>query len=394
MVIRFFQSGRILKSKRFLVLLFAGIFSYQFADAQQINISPTSESIENTENEYTIYNRWGDAVQLQKFPNTIEFLSAGYTKTGYEQMSIAPGGLMFAFLERDGNTYNAEVVQDDGEKVHRIEEIDEHDENDPSPKLYVLDNGELFYRYNISFFRHYDSNGKQLETIDNTSGSQEGEVVSELKRLPHSNAVLFYNPRVLYQDDQVGSRIQYYDGGEEAKEIFSSENRYIEDISLSANGQLMVLHLKDDASGNHYAEAIDLDGNSLFSIAYDDFEPLELTVSKDGRYLTSRGSGRVMTHDMHTGESKGSTSLRQSTLAANYSAERNQILILTGSHNESNYSLSNLEFRVVDVMERSIDSIEIEGNYFWNQLLPITIDAKSSNEFRISGINRNLDVVL
>ncbi len=383
-----------MKSQRFLILLFAGIFSYQHVDAQQINISPTSESSQNTENEYTIYNKWGDAVQLQKYPNSIEFQAAGYTKSGYEQLSIAPGGSMFAFLERDGNSYNVEVVQDDGEKVHRIDEIDEHDEDDPSPKIYVLDNGELFYRYNISFFRHYDSNGKQLETIDNASGSPEGEMVSEMKRLPNSNAVLFYNPRVMYQDDQIGSRVQYYDGGEEAKEIFSSENRYIEEITLSDNGQLLAIHLKDDASGNHYAEVIDAGGNSLFSTGYDDFEPLELTISKDGRYLTSRGSGRVMTHDMHTGESMGSTSLRQSTLAANFSEERNQILILTGSHNENNYSLSNLEFRVVDVVERSIDSTEIEGNYFWNQLLPITIETKSSNEFRITGINRNLDVVL
>lgn len=377
---------------RLTATLIIGLFCFQLSNAQQITISPISESSENSENEYTLSNRWGEIETIRKFHDAVEFTGTNYTVSNYEQVSVSPGNFKFGFLMREGSDYNVEIRDEKGEKAHQLTEIDTFDDDDPSPKIYVLDNGEVFYRFNISFFRHYDSNGEQIETINNSSDSPEGEMISELKRLPYSNGVLLYNPQIRYGGDQTGSRVQYYDGKGDPEEIFASEDRQIQDLTYSKNGQLLVLHLIDD--NTHYSRAVDLNGNTFYSHEYDDFEPVELSVSDDGRYLVSRGSSRVMTHDMHTGESMGSTSIGTSTLSATYSSDLNSMLVLSGSYSESNNSLSNMELRRVDVVERSIDTKEIDGSYHWNQLLPLRIDTRAGNEFRISGINRPLQITM
>ncbi len=369
------------------------VFGWAYSSgAQPIQISPVDETSNNAENEYTIYTAKGEAVSVRKHPGSFEFLANQYTVSGFEQFSVSPGKHMFAFLSQDDDGYHAEVFQEEGESLIKLPELESYDPDDPSPKIYVLDNGELFFRYNISYFRHYDANGEQLETLDNTSDSQRGEKISDLKVMPNSNGVLLSNSRILYSDDQVGSRLRYYDGEDEPKTIFTSENRYIKNVSFSRNGELIILHLVDESSENHYAKAIDTDGNEYLALNYDGFEPVELIAGNDGRYLTSRGSGRVMAHDMRTGESLGASSLRgSSTLAATFSSSHNAILVLTGSLSEQSREVSGLELRVINVAERSIDAEEIDGDFSWHDFVDLRIQPEN-NGFRITGLNRELNI--
>lgn len=365
------------------------------ADAQQIQITPVDETSNNAENEYTIHTAKGEALSVRKYPGALEFLSSRYTVSGFEQISISPGKHMFAFLSREDNSYHAEIFQEDGEQVRSISELEDYDPDDPSPYIYVLDNGEMFFRYNISYFRHYDAKGERLRTINNSSDSRHGEKISDLKVMPNSNAVLLYNARILYSNDQVGSRLRYYDGSGDPATIFTSDNRYIRNISFSRNGQLIILHLVNESTGEHYAKAIDTDGNEYLSLEYEGFEPEELIAGNDGRYLTSRASGRVMVHDMRTGESLGSTSIRgASSLAATYSSAHSSILILSGSLNENRRELSGLELRVVNVAERSINTEEIDGTYSWHDFLNLSIEPVEGNNYRITGMNRELNISL
>ncbi len=380
---------------RFFTVVFFVTMVWSQAGMAQFVVEQAEATSNNNENEYTIYTPQGEAVSIQKYPGSIEFLSAGYTVAGFEQMSISPGKNMFAFLHRQDNAYRAEVYQENGQKVNAIEEIDTYDPDDPSPKVYVMDNGELFYRYNISYFNHYDSGGERLETINNSSDSQRGEKISDLKMMPRSNAVLLYNARILYGDDRVGSRLRYYDGNGDPKTIFRSGNRYINGISFSPNGQLIILHLINEQTGNHYAQAIDTNGNELHALDYEGFEPVELTIGNNGRYLTSRGSGRVVVHDLQTGESLGASSFRGvSTLAATYASSHNSIIVLGGSLSESTRRLSNLQLRVVNIDERSINTEDIDGEYSWHDILDLEIQPDQPGRFRITGINRELDVRL
>lgn len=380
---------------RFFTVVFFVTIIWSQAGMAQFVVEQAAATSNNNENEYTIYTPQGEAVSIQKYPGSIEFLSAGYTVAGFEQMSISPGKNMFAFLHRQNNAYRAEVFQENGQKVNIVEEIDTYDPDDPSPKVYVLDNGEMYYRYNVSFFYHYDSNGERLRTINNSSGSHHGEKISNLKVMPNSNAVLIYNDRILYGGDWVGSRLRYYDGSGDPQTIYRSESLYINGISFSPNGQLILLHLVNERTGNHYARAIDTNGNTLHSLEYDGFEPVELSVGNNGRYLTSRGSGRVMVHDLQTGERLGATSIRgASTLAATYASSHNSMIVLSGSLSENTRRLSDMQLRVVNIEERSINTEEIDGEYSWHDILDLEIKPDEAGRYRITGINRELDVRL
>ncbi len=68
--------------------------------------------------------------------------------------------------------------------------------DDPSFKIYPLQNGSYIVRENIANFVLFDSFGSVIRPISNSSQSEDGEKISELAMDPMGKTIVLYNPQI------------------------------------------------------------------------------------------------------------------------------------------------------------------------------------------------------
>jgi hypothetical protein len=99
-----------------------------------------------------------------------------------------------------------------------------------------------------------------------------------------------------------------------------------------------------------------------------------------------------MVHNTLSGESLGATSLRSPVVIAEYFPADNLILVLTGNYSDRSETLNNIEFRAINLEQRSIASQEFSGSLGLNKAIELGLVRDANNTFTLKGTNKTINI--
>lgn len=259
------------------------------------------------------------------------------------------------------------------------------DVNDPSLKVYPLQNGSFIVRENIANFILYDSFGKPGKTISNSTQSKEGESISELATDPHAKTIVIYNPKII-RNGTVSSRARVLDINNNPKDIFYSEDREIRAVKVAESGEYIAI-AAGKAGADDVVTVMDKFGNVINTFTFDQ-EVAGLNIYGSGSYLTVYSTSRAAVYNVLSGERVGSTSFRSALQFANYSASDQAIVALTGDVNDQ--VLRNAEVHVINIQARKIARKEYSGTMELKDPDFITLERTGQFRYTLKGLGKDL----
>lgn len=262
------------------------------------------------------------------------------------------------------------------------------DPDDPSLKVYPLQNGSFIVRENIANFVLYDSFGRAVKPISNSTQSREGESISELAMDPNGKTVVIYNPKFVREGEE-GSRLRVIDVNNTPREIFYSSDQVIKAVKVSDSGEYIAIAAGKPGSDDEVV-VLDKFGNQIQKVSFNQ-EIQGLNIYGSGNYLTVYSKSRAAVFNVLNGERIGSSSFRSSLLFANYSAADRSIIALTGNLEDKN--ASGLEVHVVNVGARKIArSSYAGGNLALNDREFIRLKRTGQFRYTLTGLSKDLNV--
>lgn len=260
--------------------------------------------------------------------------------------------------------------------------------DDPSFKIYPLQNGAYIVRENIANFVLYDSFGTVIRPISNSTQSQDGEKISELATDPLGKTIVLYNPEVR-NGNKRGSQAKIIGLENTEQDVFYREDQEIRALRVAESGEFIAIASGKDGSENEVT-IIDRYGNEIRTISFDQ-EIKGLSLYGSGSTLTVFSEGRVAVYNVSSGERLGSSSFRGAPLQfANYSGSDQTIIGLTGDLNGA--TLSNIEVRIINVAARKIASQKFSGSVDISDLDAITLNRVGRFNYRLSGMSKDLNL--
>lgn len=260
-------------------------------------------------------------------------------------------------------------------------------DDDSSLKLYVKANGAFVLRENIANFLFYGADGKIDQSVSNSSQSRDGESISELAADPAFKTVVLYNPKIV-RGAKEGSRAQLVWQNGTTSNIWYSENRVIQFVKVSDNGQFVAI-ASSQSGADDEVTITDRFGNQLNTFTFDQ-DVVDINFSGNGRYVTLRSNGRVAVYSTVDGDRVGSTSFRSTLHFATYLPEDNTIIALTGD--ESGDVLNAVEVHAVNISARSIERTSYNGSLGMTEALPVQLTRKSANNYVLTGFSKILNL--
>lgn len=259
--------------------------------------------------------------------------------------------------------------------------------NDNSLKIYSMMNGGFIVRENIANFLFFDAKGNIVQSISNSSQSREGESISELAADPAFKTVVLYNPRIV-RDGEDGSRARVASLDGTTQTVFSSPKREIRDVSVSNDGQFILI--TSFASGSDDLLTItDRYGNEITELTFDQ-AIMDANLSTNGEFVAIRSSSRVAVFSTLTKERVGSTSFSSTLHFAEYIPEDETIVAVTGS--KAGQTISDVEFHAINVGERKIQRQDYNGSLGKTELISVDLSRESANNYTITGLSRTLNL--
>ncbi len=257
--------------------------------------------------------------------------------------------------------------------------------NDPSVAVYPLQDGSFIVRENIANFLMYDSFGKVLRSISNSTQSEGGEAISKLAMDGAGKTIVVYNPKVRVNGAE-GSRGKIISAGGPDIDVFYSRHRTLSTVEVSANGEFVAFASMKEG-GEDEVQLMDRFGNNLATISFD--QPVKgVSFSENGLYATIYSGGRAAAYQVRSGERVGSTSFRNTSVVyASYDPIDKMIIGLTGSGSST---LSDVQLHAVNVSARKIarenssESFSIKGQ--------ISMERTGSGRYKIKGLDKELSL--
>ena len=315
------------------------------------------------------------------------FVSIFFSTSLFSQsLSISESASSAFFLSGDLNSETIEIKEPNGKIINKGAYKSVGD--DPSFKVYPLQNGAYIVRENIANFVLYDSFGSVIRPISNSSNSSDGEKISELATDPMGKTVVLYNPQIRNGDER-GSRAKIVGLENSELDIFFRTDQEIRAVRVSESGEFIAIASGKEGSDNEIT-IMDRYGNEIRKITFDR-EVKGLNLYGSGSTLTVFSDGRVAVFNVSTGERIGSSSFRDATLQfANYSASDQTIVGLTGDLNGT--TLSNIEVRIINVAARKIASQKYSGTVQITELDNISMNKNSRYNYTITGMSKDLNL--
>jgi len=214
---------------------------------------------------------------------------------------------------------------------------------DPSFLVYGSPS-ESIIRENIANFLWINRQGKIIHSESNSSGSEDGEVVSELATDPQFRTQVIYNPKIVF-GNSMGSSAQIITSKKQTISLHFSTNRQLRGVHVSNNGAFIALVTAQNGLDD-LIKIFDRYGNSITQWEFS--QPVEgVEFSQDGRYHTLFSGGRVGVYDSYTSQRIGSSSIRgNSILTAAYLPSKNTIVVITADVNKPLIQQTGLKFNV------------------------------------------------
>ncbi len=373
-----------MKYSYYLLALVVLLFLQPAADAQQVQIRSgevTSNNDQSTFNlDHISFQLSGNQISLSNDNSTINLLRSGL-------FGVSDSNRYLAAFQGEGIP-RATVVDGRGNKI-KDSELDYFDSSDETLKIRIFDDGRFITRDNVANFSFFDANGRMIYSVSNTSGSEDGELQSELSSDPSGNTILLYNPEIVYQN-QRGSRARFVHGENDLTELYSSRNRTISHSNVTGNGSFASI-VTTSGDGNDDVWVYDRFGNELAHLETD-MELRGAQLSENAGHLTIYSSNRAQAYRLSDMERQGSASFNAGLIYAFYSAEDNQILAISGQVNPQNNHISDAQFHSVHLTERSIAREDITYPLSYLDIEQVRIKRSGTNQFHVKGLNRELIV--
>jgi hypothetical protein len=316
------------------------------------------------------------------------FFLAGLLSTSLisQSLSISDGVSGSSYLSGNISSNMIQIMEPNGAVINSGEY--KPMSNDPSFKIYPLQNGAYIVRENIANFVLFDSFGSVIRPITNNSNSEDGEKISELATDPMGKTIVLYNPQIR-NGNKRGSRAKVIGLENSERDIFFRTDQEIRAVRVSESGEFIAIASGKEGSDDEIT-VMDRYGNEIRKIAFDR-EVKGLNLYGSGSTLTVFSEGRVAVYNVQSGERIGSSSFRNGTLQfANYSASDQTIVGLTGDLNGT--TLSDIEVRIINVAARKIASQKYSGTVQIAELDNISMNKKSRYNYTITGMSKNLNL--
>lgn len=373
-----------------MALFFCGLLSVTaaaaFSQDVSFSYSPGTGKFASDQFRTDLHDDSDDPGSMRLREGELVFGDGASMVSGFNQMALSDDRSYAGFLFKQGENVTVEVYRTDGTLLHRLPRLVDYDPDDPSVKLYMLNNGSFIYRDNIAGFTFFDERGKEIFDAYNSTGSPDGESISELAPTPFGKKSVMINPKI-YQGDNVNSRVRLTGRDGDASELAHFNEMSIETVDWHQSTRLMVVHGRDENDGSHYGNVLSYRGDLLFEVNYDDDEIEELVLSNCGRYLTARTTGRAIVHRISDGERLGSASFRQRIQAASYMPD-GMLAVITGS--DDNGHLKNLRAHIIDLEERIVVREETSLETHSSPQLSVRMEYLEPSVYRLAGTSREI----
>ena len=304
-----------------------------------------------------------------------------------QSLTISETAASVKFKTGKATAESAVVLDTDGTEITEGR-YSTTDPDDSSLKVYPLQDGSFVVRENIANFILYDSFGRAIKPISNSTQSREGESVSELAMDPNGKTIVVYNPKFIRNGEE-GSRLRVIDVNNIPRDAFYSSDRVIRAVRVSDSGEYIAIATGRPGSDDEVL-VMDKFGNQIQKVSFNQ-EVKGLNIYGSGSYLTVYSSGRVAVYNVLNGERVGSSSFRSSLLFANYSSTDKSIIALTGDIDQQ--KTTGLEVHVVNITARKIArSSYTEDNLTLPAKEQIRVNRNGPFRYTLTGLSRDLNV--
>ncbi len=322
---------------------------------------------------------------MRLFISTIIALT--FTLPGFGQsLTVTGGPASTQRIEGNATAESVSITDTDGSTIV-TGVYSTPDANDPSLKVYPLQNGSFIVRENIANFILYDSFGNPGKTISNSTQSEEGESISELATDPRAKTIVIYNPKII-RGGEASSRARVLDINNNPKDIFYSEDREIRGVKVAESGEYIAI-AAGKAGADDIVTVMDRFGNVINTFSFDQ-EVAGLNIYGSGGYLTVYSTSRAAVYNVLSGERVGSTSFRSTLHFANYSASDQTIVALTGDLNGD--TLANVEAHVINIGARKIAREGYAGTVELKDPGFITLERTGEYRYTLKGLGKDLNL--
>jgi hypothetical protein len=348
---------------------------------QSLNVSIADQTADNNRSTFTLGNS-----KVTFGSQSVRFLDSD-TEQNYDAIGVSSDNTIISTLTWNGQEGEISLYSPEGKKLNAFSTISLADET--SFGLYSFDNGNTLLRDKIANFTFYNSFGEIVTSMSSSSQSTEGEAISEVARSTTGNTIVIYNPKIK-RNGKLGSKAQVRTGVKEFENIFFSSDRYLKNVTISKDGSLIAA-ITDKQGTDDRVLIMDKYGNELNTIsAEEDLKDVRFT--DDLEQVTIYSGGRVMVYNTLSGESLGASSSRSPIITADYFPADNLILALTGNYSERSGILNNIEFRAINLQQRSIASQQFPGVLGLNDAIELRLVRNARNSYMLKGANKNVSV--
>ena len=350
---------------------------------QSLNLSPTTETSDNNPSTFLLANS-----EVTITGDKIRFSETGQTVANYRTFGVSPDQSMISLLKRSSGNAQFVLLSSSGDTLNNFTASSIGD-RDPSLGVFPFNNGEILLRDNITNFTFFDTLGEVYNSTSISSQTEDGEQISEVVMSQNNQTVVLYSPKVR-RGDKLGSRAVLMTSNGEFKRIYSDTDRYLKDVTVSGEGDIVVAITARDGTDDQVL-VMDSYGNSLNTITTGE-DLKSASLSSDLEYLTLYSGGRVMVYEALTGERLGATSMGSSVFLANYFPEDNILIALTGRYSERQGILNGAEFRAINLEQREITSEEFSGALGFNKAIMPRFVRTGTDSYRLEGGSKEIEV--
>lgn len=351
--------------------------------AQSLTLSTSKKTADNNPSTFLL-----EQGELTIGSESLHFLSTNTTIDSYEVFGISPDKSVVGTLEREGREAEITLFNSLGDTLNSYAGKSLASD-DPSLAVYPLNNSNLILRDNITNFTFYDTFGERLTNFSSSSESEEGEAVAELTMSADGQTIAVANPKVK-RNGVLGSQLRVMLPDRSFQSVHFSTKRYLKEVKISADGNIIAAVTARDGTDDQVL-IMDKYGNELNSISTDE-NLLGVSLSDDSEYITLFSSGRVMVYSILGGDRLGATSVRSPVFTADYFPEDNVLLILMGDVSQNSGNLNNVEFRAINLQQRSIATENLSGAIGFTKALSPNLVRISPNKYQLQGGSKRINI--
>ncbi len=351
--------------------------------AQSLQISVTNQTNDHGP---TVFQLGDQSVLLRE--NVVKYLGSDRQFSGFLSYGISPDITTLGMLQRSFENSPALVLDQRADTLAAYSPSG-MEASDPSLAIYPFSNGQSIIRQNIGRFAFYNALGKRQAIYSSVTGSEGGESISKLASDLAGQTVVLYNPKIVLNGGE-GSRAHITQSNGNLMTFFSSSDRLIESLKVTANGQFIGLLTVKEGT-NRALLVYDRFGNQLSSMQFEDAIQ-DFTLSESAQTLLVYSEQRALAYDLISGEKLGSTSFRSNVVHADYFSSDHLIIALTGRPNPSGKRLNNVQVHAIHLEKREITSKEWSGTLGLHPKLTPGFTRKTPNTYLLKGTSKQLNI--